>query len=131
MTSQMTGAFVVWDADSGAELVRAVASSLRGSGPVRTDYHPEPALYRRRLPIGNQRRFGQGPWTRPDCVAPEHARTTGAIDPRMLPPAQLDEEVAILRGGGAESDDAGARAMGANLMNPWVAPIGLEEGPAG
>lgn len=49
------------------------------------------------------------------------ARTTGAIDPRMLPAAQLDAEVGVLCSGSAvvvvlEADDAGARAMGANLM---------------
>jgi NTE family protein len=129
----VTGAFVVWDADSGTELVRAVASSCAVPGL----FAPITIKGRRYIDGG----FRSG--TNAD-LAKGHgrvlivsllsaARTTGAIDPRMLPAAQLDEEVAILRSDGAEvvvfeADDAGAKAMGANLMNPLVAPIALEEG---
>jgi len=129
----LSGALAVWDADSGAELDRAVASSCAVPGL----FAPITIKGRRYIDGG----FRSG--TNAD-LATGHgrvlivsllgaARTTGAIDSRMLPAAQLDEEVQILRGGGAEvmvleADDAGARAMGANLMNPSMAPIALEEG---
>ena len=129
----LSGALAVWDADSGAELDRAVASSCAVPGL----FAPITIKGRRYIDGG----FRSG--TNAD-LATGHgrvlivsllgaARTTGAIDPRMLPAAQLEEEVQILRGGGAEvmvleADDAGARAMGANLMNPSMAPIALEEG---
>ena len=129
----VSGAYIMWDAKSGAALDRAVASSCAVPGlfaPI--------TIHGRRYIDGG---FRSG--TNADLAKGygrvlivsllSGARSTGAIDPRMLPAAQLEEEVATLRSGGAEvvvveADDAGARAMGANLMNPTVAPIALEEG---
>jgi len=129
----VSGALVVWDADSGAELDRAVASSCAVPGL----FAPITIKGRRYIDGG----FRSG--TNADLAKGHRrvlivsllsgARTTGAIDPRMLPAVQLEGEVEILRSGGAEvmvleADDAGARAMGANLMNPSIAPIAIEEG---
>jgi len=129
----LTGEFAVWDAHSGVELDRAVASSCA-----------VPGLF---APITiNGRRYidgGMRSGTNAD-LASGHDRVLvisvlGAVaaraagDARITPAGQLDGEIAALTESGSvvelfEADEAGAQAMGLNLMDPAAIPAAVGEG---
>ncbi len=129
----LSGEFVVWDPAAGVDLDRAVASSCA-----------VPGLF---APITiNGRRYIDGGFrsaTNAD-LATGHDRVlivsvlsagggAGAVDPRLSPGRQLDDEVAALTATGSvvavlAVDDAGARAMGGNLMDPSATRAAVDEG---
>ncbi len=129
----LSGEFVVWDSHAEVDLDRAVASSCA-----------VPGLF---APITIKgRRYIDGGFRSPtnaDLVAGHErvlivsvlsaARTADGIDPRLSPWRQLDDEVAALTERGSAVtvlavDDAGARAMGGNLMDPSAGRAAVDEG---
>jgi NTE family protein len=125
-----TGAFVVWDAASGAPLVRAVASSCAVPG-----IFPPITIEGRRYMDGGMRSL-----TNAD-LAEGHDRVliVSLMDPAtMVGPlaglaAGLEREVATLRdaGGTVEAvfpDAEAAAVMGANLMDPALVGPAIEAG---
>jgi NTE family protein len=129
----LSGEFVVWDSRANVELDRAVASSCA-----------VPGLF---APITiNGRRYIDGGFrsaTNAD-LATGHgrvlivsvlsaARAADPVDPRLNPGRQLEEEVAALTASGSlvvvlAVDEAGARAMGGNLMDPTASRAAVDEG---
>ena len=129
----VTGEFAVWDAGSGVELDRAVASSCA-----------VPGLF---APITiNGRRYIDGGFrsgTNAD-LASGHDRVliisvlravggAAAEQMRNTPFGQLDSEIAGLTESGStvnliQADEASAQAMGINLMDRSVIPAAVSEG---
>jgi NTE family protein len=131
----VTGEFAVWDPQAGVELDRAVASSCA-----------VPGLF---APITiNGRRYIDGGFrsgTNAD-LASGHDRVliisllgaigaTGDQDTRMriTPAGQLESEIAALTESGSavemiDADEASARVMGVNLMDPAAIPAAVGEG---
>jgi NTE family protein len=127
-----TGAFVVWNAEAGVALSRAVASSCAVPGVF-----PPITLKGRKYMDGGMRSA-----TNAD-LAKGHDKTlivalrlgAGEIAERMMRP--LEREMAAIREAGGEvelitPDEASVAAFGANLMNPRHRPAsaraGLEQG---
>jgi NTE family protein len=129
----LSGEFVVWGSRAGVELDRAVASSCA-----------VPGLF---APITiNGRRYFDGGFrsaTNADLAIGHDsvlivsvlsaARAAGTVDPRLSPGRQLDDEVAALTASGSvvaviAADDAAARAMGGNLMDPSAGRAAVDEG---
>lgn len=129
----LSGEFVVWDSRTGVDLDRAVASSCAVPGLF------APITINGRCYIDGGFRSA----TNAD-LATGHDRVLivsvlsagaagGAVDSRLSPGRQLDEEIAALTESGSAVavlavDDAGARALGANLMDPSAARAAVEEG---
>jgi NTE family protein len=129
----VSGEVAVWDIGSGVELDRAVASSCA-----------LPGLF---APITiNDRRYIDGGFrsgTNADLASGHDrvliisllAAVTAASgqDARLGPAGQLDSEIAALADSGSvveliEADQAGAQAMGANLMDRAAIPAAVDEG---
>jgi NTE family protein len=127
-----TGAFVVWNAESGVALSRAVASSCAVPGVF-----PPITLKGRKYMDGGMRSA-----TNAD-LAKGHERTlivalrlgAGEMAERMMRP--LEREIATIREAGGEvelivPDEASVAAFGGNLMNPRHRPAaakaGIEQG---
>jgi NTE family protein len=127
-----TGAFVLWNAEAGVPLSRAVASSCSVPGVF-------PAIT-----IGGRKYMDGGMRSATNAdMARGHARTlvialrlgAGAFAERMMKP--LEREMQLIRDDGGEvelivPDDASAESFGGNLMNPRHRPAaakaGLEQG---
>jgi NTE family protein len=129
----LSGEVAVWDVRAGVELDRAVASSCA-----------VPGLF---APISiNGRRYIDGGFrsgTNAD-LASGHDRVliisllgavaaAGGQDARFSPAAQLESEMAALTESGAvvqviAADEAGARAIGVNLMDQAAIPAAVDEG---
>lgn len=129
----LSGEFVVWDSRAGVDLDRAVASSCAVPGLF------APITIRGRRYIDGGFRSA----TNADLATGHNrvlivsvlsaARAAGPIDPRLSPGLQLDDEVAALTASGSvvtvlAVDNAGARAMGSNFMDPSVGRIAVDEG---
>lgn len=128
-----SGEFAVWDAHAGVELDRAVASSCCVPGLF------APITIKGRRYMDGGMRSG----TNAD-LARGHDRVLiisllgaigarGAQNVRLTPLGQLDSEVAALTEGGSiveviEADEAGAQAMGLNLMDRSAIPAAVGEG---
>jgi NTE family protein len=128
----VSGEFAVWDVQAGVELDRAVASSCAVPGL----FAPITIKGRRYIDGG----FRSG--TNAD-LASGHDRVliisllagVGATgdDARITPAGQLDSEIAALTESGSvveliEADEAGAQAMGLNLMDRSAIPAAVAEG---
>jgi NTE family protein len=129
----LSGEVAVWDIRAGVELDHAVASSCAVPGL----FAPITIKGRRYIDGG----FRSG--TNAD-LASGHERVliisplggVAAIagqDARLTPAGQLDGEVAALTASGSvvqviEADEAGARAMGVNLMDRAAIPAAVSEG---
>jgi NTE family protein len=129
----LSGKFVVWDWRSGVELDRAVASSCAVPGL----FAPITLNGRRYIDGGFRSATNADLATGHDHVlivsALSAARSAGAADPRLSPGRQLDDEAAALTASGSvvavlTVDDAGARAMGVNLMDPSLGRAAVDEG---
>jgi NTE family protein len=129
-----TGAFQLWSNDSGVGLTRAVASSCSVPGV----YPPVTLKGRRYIDGGMRSGTNADLATGHDLVAVVALRLgDGGPNDRMR--ARLDEEVEILRDGGADvllitPDEASAEAFGQNLMDfrrrPDAVRAGLAQGEA-
>ncbi len=128
----LSGEFVVWDSQAGVDLDRAVASSCAVPGL----FAPVTIKGRRYIDGGFRSATNADLAAGHDRVlivsvlSPARA---GAIDPRLNPGRQLDDEVAALAASGSvvavvAADDAGARAMGGNLMDPSAGRAAVDEG---
>ena len=131
-----TGAFVVWDNDSGVGLARAVASSCSVPG-----VYPPITIKGRRYIDGGMRSGTNSDLAKGhDLVLLIALRLGGAEgEQAQRQRAVLDREIKALTDGGAKVElvtpDAGSQAaMGVNLMDartrPAAAEAGLEQGRA-
>jgi NTE family protein len=129
----LSGEFIVWDSRAEVDLDRAVASSCA-----------VPGLF---APITiNGLRYIDGGFrsaTNADLASGydrvlivsvlSAARAAGPVDPRLSPGRQLEDEVAALTARGSvvavlAVDDAGAQAMGGNLMDATASRAAVDEG---
>ena len=129
----LSGEFAVWDAQAGIELDRAVASSCAVPGLF------APVTINGRRYIDGGMRSG----TNAD-LARGHDRVliisllgsmaaTRGQNTRFTPAGQLDTEIAALTESGSvveviNADEAGAQAMGINLMDRSAIPAAVDEG---
>ncbi len=129
----LSGEFVVWDLQAQVDLDRAVASSCAVPGL----FAPVTVKGRRYIDGGFRSATNADLVTGHDRVlivsVLSAARTADAVDPRLSPWRQLDDEVAALTASGSvvtvlAVDDAGARAMGGNLMDPSAGRAAADEG---
>ncbi len=129
----LTGAFVVWDAQAGVDLDRAVASSCAVPGL----FAPITIKGRRYIDGGFRSATNADLAVGHDRVlivsVLSTARAAAAVDQGLNLGRQLDHEVAALTASGAEvalveADDAGARAMGRNLMDSSATGAAVDEG---
>jgi NTE family protein len=129
----LTGEFVVWDSRAGVDLDRAVASSCAVPGL----FAPITIKDRRYFDGGFRSATNADLATGHDRVlivsVLSAAPAAGPVDWRLSPGRQLDDEVAALTASGSlvtvlAVDDAGARAMGGNLMDPSAGRTAVDEG---
>lgn len=127
-----SGAFVVWDAASGAGLDRAVASSCAVPGVF------EPVTIEgRRYYDGGFRSATNADlavgYDRVLIVSLADRLAPAGISERAISPAHLEHEVAALVAAGAEvevvtADEGGAAAIGTNLMDDSASAAAVGEG---
>jgi NTE family protein len=129
----VSGEFVVWDSRAGVDLDRAVASSCAVPGL----FAPITIEGRRYIDGGFRSPTNADLATGHDRVlivsVLSAARAAGPVDPRLNPGRQLEDEVAALTASGSvvavlAVDDAGAGAMGGNLMDPSAGRMAVDEG---
>jgi NTE family protein len=129
----LSGEFVVWDSRAGIDLDRAVASSCAVPGL----FAPITIKGRRYIDGGFRSATNADLATGHDRVlivsVLAAARAAGPVDSRLSPDLQLDDEIAALTASGSvvavlAVDDAGARAMGGNLMDPSAGRTAVDEG---
>jgi NTE family protein len=127
-----TGQFQLWNKDAGVGLTRAVASSCSVPGV----YPPVTLKGRRYIDGGMRSATNADLATGYGIVVVIALRVAGGAAAGPLA-ARLDEELAVLRDGGAEvalitPDDASLAAFGANLMDfrrrPDAVRAGLAQG---
>ena len=130
-----TGEFVVWNADSKVGLARAVASSCSVPG-----IYPPITINGRRYIDGGMRSGSNADLaTGHELVVVVGLRTAGDAEMSARMRAPLEQEMQVLRDGGARTelilpDDASVAAFGLNLMDgrkrPGAAQAGIEQGRA-
>jgi NTE family protein len=130
-----TGEFVVWDAGSKVGLARAVASSCSVPG-----IFPPITINGRRYIDGGMRSGSNADIaTGHELVVVVGLRTAGDAEMSARMRAPLEQEMQVLRDGGARTelilpDDASVAAFGLNLMDgrkrPGAAKAGIEQGRA-
>jgi NTE family protein len=129
----LSGEFVVWNSRAEVDLDRAVASSCAVPGL----FAPITIKGRRYIDGGFRSATNADLATGHDRVlivsVLSAARAGDPVDPRLSPGRQLDDEVAALTDSGSvvavlAVDDAGARAMGGNLMDPSAGRAAVDEG---
>lgn len=129
----LSGEFVVWDSRAAVDLDRAVASSCAVPGL----FAPITIKGRRYIDGGFRSATNADLATGHDRVlivsVLSAAQAAGPVDPRLRRGRQLDDEVAALTATGSvvavlAVDDAGARAMGGNLMDPSAGGVAVDEG---
>jgi NTE family protein len=129
----LSGEFVVWDSQAEVDLDRAVASSCAVPGL----FAPITINGRRYIDGGFRSATNADLATGHDLVlivsVLSAARPAGPVDPRLSPGRQLEDEVAALTAAGSvvtvlAVDDAGAWAMGGNLMDPTAGRAAVDEG---
>ncbi len=130
-----TGEFVVWNADSKVGLARAVASSCSVPG-----VYPPITINGRRYIDGGMRSGSNADLaTGHELVIVVGLRTAGDAEASERMRAPLEQEMQVLRDGGARTelilpDDASVAAFGLNLMDgrkrPGAAKAGIEQGKA-
>jgi NTE family protein len=130
-----TGEFVVWDAGSKVGLARAVASSCSVPG-----IFPPITINGRRYIDGGMRSGSNADIaTGHELVVVVGLRTAGDAEMSARMRAPLEQEMQVLRDGGARTelilpDDASVAAFGLNLMDgrkrPGACQAGIEQGRA-
>ena len=129
----LSGEFVLWDSQAGVDLDRAVASSCAVPGL----FAPITIKGRRYIDGGFRSPINADLATGHDRVlivsVLSAARTADPVDSRPSPGRQLDDEVAALTASGSvvavlAVDDAGARAMGGNMMDPSAGRTAVDAG---
>jgi NTE family protein len=126
-----TGAFVVWNAESKVGLARAVASSCSVPG-----VYPPITINGRRYIDGGMRSGSNADLaTGHELVVVVGLRTAGDAEASQRMRAPLEQEMQVLRDGGARTelilpDDASVDAFGLNLMDGRVRPAAAKAGLA-